>query len=52
MPATAGTSVASSQYPLDEELFGPLGAATKKLCADLTRDAQSRQYRFLPNEMV
>ncbi len=43
-------NAASSEYPLDEELFGPLGAATRKLCADLTKDADKREYRFVPND--
>ena len=44
-------SVAGSQYLLDEELFGPLGAAARKLCVDLTRDAHGREYRFVDNEL-
>jgi len=46
-----GRSVASNQYPLDEELFGPLGAAAKKLCNDLTKEAHRREYRFIPNDV-
>jgi len=49
MPAP--TSVASSQYPLDEELFGPLGAAARKLCTDLTKEVHVREYRFVPNDV-
>src|ERR1700722_9317220 len=48
MPAPG--NVASSEYPLDGELFGPLGAATRKLCTDLTKDAHKREYRFVPND--
>lgn len=51
MPLTTEKYSADSLYPLDAELFGPSGAAAKKLCVDLTRDAQARQYGFLRNEV-
>ena len=41
MPAP--TSVASRQYPLDEELFGRLGG--------LTREAQEREYALCLRKM-
>ncbi len=45
------TNVASGRYPLDGELFGPLGAAARKLCTDLTSMAHLREYRFMQNEL-
>lgn len=43
--------LASEQYPLDGELFGPLGAAARKLCTDLTSIAHLREYGFMQNDL-
>jgi hypothetical protein len=43
--------LAGGQYPLDAELFGPLGAAARKLCTDLTSMAHIREYRFIQHDL-